>query len=76
MELDTQKYTFETGTHNDKNVIWILFPYNQNLISELKKQTSVRWSTTNKNGMYRIIRITETFLEWNKITMERRLYLI
>ena len=48
MELDTQKYTFETGTHNDKNVIWILFPYNQNLISELKKQTSVRWSTTNK----------------------------
>ncbi|NLO71877.1 MAG: hypothetical protein GX102_13220 [Porphyromonadaceae bacterium] len=29
-------------------MIWILFPYNQNLISELKKQTSAKWITTNK----------------------------
>ena len=63
MELDREKYSFETGTHNDKNVIWILFPYNQNLISELKNKPLLGGVLPIKNGMYRIIRIIECFLE-------------
>lgn len=48
MKFDPQKYTYEIGSHKSKNVIWLLFPYNQSLISELKQNTTARWSNSNK----------------------------
>lgn len=46
--FDAGKYTFEWGMHREKKVIWILFPYDKNVISELKIHTSAKWSHTHK----------------------------
>src|SRR5690606_4172787 len=48
MNFVAQKYTFEIGQHQDKKVIWILFSYDQNLISELRANTTAKWSNSNK----------------------------
>lgn len=36
MDFNVNNYSFELGEHKDKNVIWIVFPYNHNLINTLK----------------------------------------
>ena len=42
-------YSFQFGKHNDKNVIWIQFPYSSTLINQLKKRfPSAKWSKTQK----------------------------
>ncbi len=47
--MNFSKYTFSVGTHEDKKVIWITFPSNEQLIKDLcKRFPSARWSTTNK----------------------------
>lgn len=43
-----QSYTFETGQHKDKKVIWILFPYKKELVTQLKSRTKAYWSQSNK----------------------------
>lgn len=48
MGFDIQKYDFEIGHHNEKNVIWILFPFDRDLIANLKKETTAKWSNSNK----------------------------
>lgn len=53
MENNTGKFqvahfAFETGEHQNKAVIWISFPYQQNLIHHLKRYTKARWSATHK----------------------------
>lgn len=48
MNLD--KYNFVPGTNNHESVIWISFPYNKELIKDLKlKFSSARWSNTKKS---------------------------
>ena len=47
--MNLVNYTFTFGLHNKKNVIWIHFPYNQILKSELKTRfPSVKWSQSHK----------------------------
>ena len=42
-------YSFQFGKHNDKDVIWIKFPYSSTLINQLKKRfPSAKWSKTQK----------------------------
>jgi len=48
MDFNTQNYTFLPGTHRHKNVIWIVFPYDRNLIDALKKHAKAQWSSSNK----------------------------
>lgn len=43
-----ENYTFKEGKHNNKNVIWIKFPYNLQLISNLRENTTAKWSNSNK----------------------------
>ncbi len=46
--FDHRNYVFEPGQHNGKEVIWISFPYNKNLILYLKNNTKASWSQSNK----------------------------
>lgn len=48
MNFNPANYSFEYGTHNNKKVIWIVFPYNESLIAHLKLHTTAKWSQTNK----------------------------
>lgn len=41
-------YNIKTGEHRGKNVIWINFDYDKNLINHLKKFTVPHWSQTQK----------------------------
>lgn len=45
-----KNYKFTPGVHRDKNVIWIQFPKNDDLLAALKKRfSSVKWSATTKS---------------------------
>lgn len=47
--MDFSKYSFSFGTHRHKNVIWIAFAYDKQLVTELKaKFPSAKWSNTNR----------------------------
>ncbi len=47
--MDFKKYTYQSAVHNKKNVIVIKFPYNTNLINDLRKRfPSAKWSATKK----------------------------
>ncbi|HQW18235.1 MAG: tyrosine-type recombinase/integrase [Bacteroidia bacterium] len=37
-------YRFEEGEHNRQQVIWIIFPYNRQLINDLKAHVKAKWS--------------------------------
>ncbi|MDO5638110.1 MAG: hypothetical protein Q4G18_12815 [Myroides sp.] len=41
-------YQFSQGIHKDKKVIWIYFPYNAVLLSQLKNVADVNWSQSVK----------------------------
>lgn len=41
-------FNISVGTHRGKNVIWLKFEYNQNLINILKSQTPAKWSQTKR----------------------------
>lgn len=47
-EFQSHHYSFEPGIHREKDIIWIRFPYNPELISHLKLHTKCRWSQTQK----------------------------
>lgn len=47
--LDRNLYDCKPGQHNSKNVIWIHFPYQQDLISTLRSNVKVFWSKTHKS---------------------------
>lgn len=50
MLLDDKIYRTELGNYNNKDVIWIRFPYHQSYITNLKQTLSgVKWSRTNKS---------------------------
>lgn len=47
--MDLGRYQFSFGTHQEKHVIWIQFPYHEKLKHELKQQfPSAKWSRTQK----------------------------
>ena len=49
MSFNHQNYQFLTGVHNNRNVIFVRFPYNQLLKIELKEKFSVaKWSASEK----------------------------
>src|SRR5690606_37127758 len=41
-------FGFEAGERQNKAVIWISFPYQQELVNHLKTYTKARWSATHK----------------------------
>lgn len=41
-------FSFATGTHHGKKVIWISFPYRKEHVTLLKESTPARWSATQK----------------------------
>ncbi len=47
-EFNIQNYTFEIGEHKSKSVIWIIFPYNREFLTQLKNNTKAFWSQSNK----------------------------
>ncbi len=48
--MDFSKYTFKTGEHRGKKVIFIQFPYNQKLIDDLRKEIKyAKWSKNKKS---------------------------
>ena len=48
-DFNVDFYTFSLGTHQDKNVIWITFPYDKDLILALKKTVKAYWSQSQKS---------------------------
>lgn len=46
--FDPGLFEISTGTHRDKQVIWLDFRYDDDLIKLLKTHTSARWSQSNK----------------------------
>jgi len=49
MSFDSKNYKFSMGVHKDKNVIFVLFPFNPSLKQELKEKFhSVRWSNSKR----------------------------
>ena len=48
--MDFKQFNFSLGTHKSNNVIWIDFPYQRNLVNNLKKRfPSVKWSQSAKS---------------------------
>ncbi len=45
---DYKPFTFTTGTHHGKKVIFIAFDYDLNLIKEIKSLTGSRWSNSHR----------------------------
>src|SRR5690554_397776 len=41
-------FAFEAGEYQNKSVIWISFPYQQELVNHLKSYTKALWSATHK----------------------------
>lgn len=39
IKFNPKNYAFDIGQHKDKKVIWISFPYDKELISQLKADT-------------------------------------
>jgi len=49
MPFDSKNYQFSTGEHHDKQVVFVKFPYDQVLISDLKgKFSTAKWSVSQK----------------------------
>lgn len=48
MSFKPSDYTFYLGIHKEKEVIWISFPKNNDLIASLKKQVKAKWSQSQK----------------------------
>jgi integrase/recombinase XerD len=48
MNFQSSKYQYSFGTHQQKQVIWIKFPKNIQLINHLKEFVKVYWSNTHK----------------------------
>lgn len=48
MVFSDKRYRFFEGTHKGKNVIWIHFEKNAEMIACLRSHTKARWSATNK----------------------------
>lgn len=46
--FDPAVYSFSTGTHRGKEIIWISFPYQQHHIALLKEYTTPKWSASQK----------------------------
>lgn len=46
--LPLSSFKAELSTHHDKDVIFIHFPYNKELIEQLKKSLPVKWSASKK----------------------------
>jgi site-specific recombinase XerD len=47
--MDFSKYTFKPTVHRNKNVILVIFPYDQQLLLQFRERfTSAKWSKTNK----------------------------
>lgn len=44
----TENYTFTFGEHQNKDVIWIEFPYHRQWVDYLKANTKARWSSSHK----------------------------
>ncbi|MEZ4913908.1 MAG: tyrosine-type recombinase/integrase [Chitinophagales bacterium] len=65
--MDFQFYTFSFGKHRNKNVIWITFKKDANLIRELRLAfPSVKWSATNKAWYLPDLPAVRTALKLNK----------
>lgn len=48
--MDFKHFNFSLGTHKNKNVIWIQFPYKNNLVKDLRKRfSSAKWSQSAKS---------------------------
>lgn len=43
-----ENYSFEPGEHNGRKVIWVVFPYDAQLLSELKTCAKAYWSQSHK----------------------------
>ncbi len=63
MKLELDKYSFTKGQYKGKDVVWIEFPYDQYLITALKKHTKAVWSTTNKKWYVPDSSFYRTFFE-------------
>ena len=48
MQFNPNRFKITTGIHRNKNVIWLDFDYDPNLINMLKKHTKARWSQSKK----------------------------
>ncbi len=48
MPFEADRYRFSFGEHRDKEVIWIHFPNDRQLITHLKQYTKARWSSSEK----------------------------
>ena len=67
MAFDPNNYQFTVGEHQNENVIFVHFPYNQERKNELKKKfTSAKWSTLKKcwylpdiNSIRKVIGMTQ-----------------
>lgn len=46
--FNPENYTFEFGIHRNKNIIWVVFPYNTDLLAKLKNTVKAHWSQSNK----------------------------
>ncbi|WP_052910836.1 tyrosine-type recombinase/integrase [Riemerella anatipestifer] len=49
MHWNSSLYQTKVGEHREKNVIWISFPYQKELIDLLKEHTTARWSASQKS---------------------------
>jgi integrase/recombinase XerD len=49
MLADLSKFKFEPAIHNDKEIILIKFPYDLNLIRQVKELPSAKWIASKKS---------------------------
>lgn len=67
--MDLQKYSLTFGEHNNSKVIWLSFPYDKELIRELKQllptakwsNTQKKWHITDCRNYRALLGLSETF---------------
>lgn len=61
LNFNPKNYIFQIGEHRTQEVIWISFPFDQNLVKQLKENTKAHWSNSQKkwyvpdNSFYRTL---------------------
>lgn len=47
-DFNKDLYTFQTGSHKGRNIIWVAFPYDKVLVQALRSRVKARWSASKK----------------------------
>ncbi|XMO86594.1 tyrosine-type recombinase/integrase [Algibacter sp. AS12] len=73
--MELSNYTFQLGTHREKKVIWIKFPYNKELQKQLRDRfPSVSYSASNKSWYLADLPVVRKHLNINQTLVGQKFF--